>query len=294
VDPSFPNLFSLGAPKCGTTSLYRYLIQHPDVYFPFNKEPQFFCVDELYRKGLSFYLDTFFDGADRYSIKGDATPHYLYYEMVAARIAQMTKESPPKFLVILRDPVSRAYSHYWNMIKEGVETLSFEEALAAEQSRLDKFAPGSLEHLGANYVGAGMYARQLEAYLRYFPRDRFHILLQEDLKLGRETILDPIWEFLGVPRIQGVQIRMHNLAGAARLPALQRFVRQPSSFRRVLGRWLSPRMKFRFVSWLIAINTKVERYPPLDKMVASRLRMVFMEDICALEQILNRSLNHWK
>jgi len=103
-----PNLFILGAAKSGTTSLYHYLSKHPDVYFPRNKEPQFYCNEDHFSRGQDYYLRTFFSGAEKYPVRGDATPHYLYYEKVADRLKALPNANQLRFVVILREPVARA------------------------------------------------------------------------------------------------------------------------------------------------------------------------------------------
>ena len=131
-----PNFFILGSAKCGTTALYEVLKHHPEIYFPLVKEPQFFCNDDLYAKGLNFYSKTYFCKSHGYKAVGEATPHYMYYKKVAERIAKDIPGENQRFILILRDPVKRAYSLYWNMVKEGYENLSFSDAIEAEKERI--------------------------------------------------------------------------------------------------------------------------------------------------------------
>ena len=128
-----PNLFVIGAAKAGTTALYDYLAQHPDVFLSRVKEPMFFSREENYAKGLDWYEGAYFQGAEHYPVRAEATPHYLYWsEKVAPRIKEAYAERLVKFVASFRDPVSRAYSWYWNMVREGREDLEFEEALRVE------------------------------------------------------------------------------------------------------------------------------------------------------------------
>lgn len=294
MDPRFPNLFILGAPKCGTTSLYRYLEEHPGVYFPVNKEPQYFCNDEIFEKGCGYYLDTHFKNAAPFSIRGDATPHYLYYEKVARRLAGLDNDGALKFIVILREPVARAYSHYWNMVQEGYEELSFEDAIAAEIRRLEDPEWERLGVLRVNYVSAGMYAEQLRRFFCYFPRQKFLVLLQEDLQGAPKETMSAVFNFLGIDEIIVKKPDRHNPAGATRSVMLQRFIRRPNKLRRVLGGWLPYSAKYRIAQMLLMVNKKVLPYPPIGKALQMKISRRFESDICDLEELLGRDLSHWK
>ncbi len=134
-----PNFLIIGAAKAGTTSLYDLLKQHPQIYLSFVKEPMFFSHDDNYRRGPEWYARAFFSGAQGCLERGEASPHYLYWsEKVAPRIKMVYGQMPVKYIVILRDPVERAYSWYWNMVKEGMEDLPFETAVDLEEERLQE------------------------------------------------------------------------------------------------------------------------------------------------------------
>jgi len=123
-----PNFFILGSAKSGTSTLYSELIKHPNIFLAANKEPMFFSSDEKYEKGINWYLDNFFKASGRKRVRGEATPHYLYWaDKVAPRMSEHFEEDKVHFAVILRNPVERAYSWYWNMIREGNEKKDFEQ-----------------------------------------------------------------------------------------------------------------------------------------------------------------------
>ena len=131
-----PNLFILGAAKAGTTSLYHYLKQHPQIYLSSIKEPHFFDDDENFAKGLNNYVKQYFRNSEMYPITGEATPYIQNGIKVASRINQAYSNNPPKFVIILRDPVKRAWSHYMHRVRTGLETNSFEDALLRKDSKL--------------------------------------------------------------------------------------------------------------------------------------------------------------
>ena len=134
-----PNFFVLGVPKCGTSTLHQVLMAHPHIFMTKQKEPHFFDTDTYYTRGLDRYLRDHFRGAAGFKARGEATP-YLRSEKARDRIrGDLGKDL--RFVVILRDPVKRAWSHYLHQCRLGVETESFERALELESTRLSAGRP---------------------------------------------------------------------------------------------------------------------------------------------------------
>ena len=134
------DFFLLGAPKAGTTSLFYYLTEHPQIYPSKFKETRFFLDEKLYNKGFQFYLEKYFPKSENYKIRGEGTPAYLgNCEIVAPRIKKTLEGNEPKFIIILRDPVERAWSNYQHRKRMEVEFLNFEQALADEENRKKKW-----------------------------------------------------------------------------------------------------------------------------------------------------------
>ena len=176
--PSFsiarPNFFVLGAAKCGTTTLHEVLIAHPHIFMTKQKEPHFFDADTYYNCGLDRYLRDHFRGAAGFKARGEATPAYLRSRKARDRIrGNLGKDL--RFVVILRDPVTRAWSHYLHQRRACVETESFERALELEPKRSSAGRPA-----WTTYFGDGLYARQLLVWFEAFPREHFLVLLTED------------------------------------------------------------------------------------------------------------------
>jgi hypothetical protein len=201
-----PNFLIVGAMKGGTTSLFNYLAQHPQVYPPFRKEIKFF--DCNYVNGLSWYRAHFplkakFN-AD-YAVTGEATPYYIFHPVAPQRIAQDLPNA--KIIILLRNPVDRAYSHYQHMVRARHEKLSFEDAIHEEEKRLDGEAekisrdpnyPTS-RHIYYSYASRGRYAEQLETWFNLFPREQFLILDSKELSANTSTAYLQTLEFLGLP-----------------------------------------------------------------------------------------------
>ena len=294
TDPRLPNFFILGAAKAGTTTLYNYLNSHLEIYLSEVKEPQFFCHEDLYKKGIQYYLDRFFAGSRAYALRGDTSPQYLYYEIVAQRIARELHGVDPKFIVILRDPVQRAYSLYWNMVYEGIETLSFEEAIKAEKSRSKSSKSECACAIDYQYVDSGMYARQIRNYYKYFDQEQFLILFFEDLKSNPSQTIREIFRFLGANEDTDIQVGVtSNLAGMPRSRFVHNILRQTTLIKKTLGRLLPDRVKYMLVTKLLSLNKKSFKYPPIDPELEQQLRRVFQNDILDLETLTGRRLTHW-
>ena len=291
-----PNLFILGAAKAGTTTLFEQLRQLPDVYFPFSKEPLFFSQDRLYEKGLSWYANTFYKEAKGYPVRGDASPHYLYWgEKAAPRLAQAYDE-PPKMIVLLRDPVNRAYSWYWNMVREGNETLSFEEALACEAERLQTHQ-GMLEKQGSmkyGYVRGSRYATQLKPFLDSFPRENFQFILYDELKDDPQTTLQVVLQFL---ELENTQRRFEqvqsNPAAMPRSMNLQRWLRRQSTWREWLKPLIPIKIRYRIKEKLLQMNLRESSYPPINPKTATALREQLASEVRQLQDIIQRDLTRW-
>jgi hypothetical protein len=207
-----PDFMIIGAQRSGTTSLYRYLLANPAVEGGLRKEPDFF--NWHFGKGLRWYLSMFpsesklRDARARLGIRPlimEATPQYLLHPLVPTRIAEVLPEA--RFIVMLREPVARAFSQYRKQAALGRHQLTFEQALEREQEVFQRETnrilqdPSylSLDHRLYSYLARGRYAEQLERWFRVFPRDRFHIICSEDFYADPRGETASVYRFLGVP-----------------------------------------------------------------------------------------------
>lgn len=296
----FPNFFILGAAKSGTTTLYRELKKHPEIYLPTIKEPMFFSSDDKYSKGLGWYSDNFFKSSGHKRICGEATPHYLYWaEKVAPRMNEHFTSEQIKFIVILRNPVDRAYSWYWNMIREGKETLDFEKAVKQEPARLLKHKK-SLRKRGSmvyGYLKGGMYATQLKEYFNYFPRKNFFILIQRDLIIDYEQTFAKIFAFLNVSGVDKLLDKTQNSASLPRSRWLQQFLVSPSGMWHSLAKpfthFLKPRAREYLKRTFKQYNLKAYKYPEIKVDTAKKLEILFRPENEKLKVLLDRDLSEW-
>ena len=210
---ALPDVMILGAQKCGTSSLQGYLVQHPGVIAPLRKEVHYFDLN--FERGEAWYRAHFGrDGEPGLNL--DASPYYLYHPAVPARMHALLPDA--KLIVLLRDPVRRAYSHYWHERDKGRETLSFEDAIAAEPGRLGQaeaqLASGEIEssreHQLHSYLARGRYAEQLERWLAAYPRERLLVLRFEDFVGAPLAGLNRTLEYLGLPPMTTLDLEARN------------------------------------------------------------------------------------
>ena len=242
---ALPDAMIIGAMKSGTSSLHYYLTQHPQVIAPLRKEVHYFDLN--FEREESWYRTNFGrEGQDGVNI--DSSPYYLFHPLVPQRAHALVPGT--KLIVLLRDPVRRAYSHYWHERDKGREPLSFEDAIAAEPDRIgrehERLVRGEIERSAAHqyfsYLARGRYAEQLGRWLQFYPREQLLILRFEDLVQDPLALTNEALAYLGLP-----------VLGSAKL---------------------EPR------------NTR--KYPPIDPATAARLRDYFVPYDAALAQLLGR------
>jgi Sulfotransferase domain len=283
---SQPNFLIVGAPKSGTSSLARYLADHPDAWVVPEKELRFF--DLHYDLGLDWYRDRFAAAGSQRAV-GEATPTYLFHTHAHARIAEALPDA--RLIAILRDPVDRAYSHYWHWRERNGETRSFvqvvEDELAGKANESDAtWRPDSPETFP--YFGQGRYARQLESLARHFPRESILVVLFEDLTERPAEVFGEVCRFLGlddsiVPESVGKVENAFRYYYPRWLWAL--FVRVK------IGRFLPGRAA---AALYRAMVREAEPYPRMDAALHERLTEHFASEVEALERWLGRDLSAWK
>jgi hypothetical protein len=210
---SVPDAVIIGAQKSGTTSLHGYLIQHPGVIAPLRKEVHYFDLN--YGRGEAWYRANF-GRVGEPGLNLDSSPYYLFHPAVPVRVHALLPDA--RLIVLLRDPVRRAYSHYWHERAKGREKLEFEDAVEAEPGRIAaaeaRLADGSLErseaHQHFSYLARGRYAEQLERWLALYPRERIHVVRFEDLVKEPLACLNETLAFLGLPRAARVDLEARN------------------------------------------------------------------------------------
>lgn len=281
-----PDFFIVGAGKSGTTSLYFYLIQHPSIFMPKNKEPHFFADrPEGFRRlysSLESYLSIFADCPEG-AVTGEASTTYLPSPTAAHRIREVQPRA--RIIMVLRNPVDRAYSLYWYNRKMLWETLSFEEALAAENARLK-----GLQRL-LYYVESGMYYEQVMRYLQTFGNDAVKIYLFEDLQKDAAAVCRSIFQFLGVdPDFPVDTSKVYNLGGEHRNKLLGRVLKGTFPGRSIVRRFVPRRLRLLRNDWM---DSSLLKPPEMNPDTRAVLVERFRPDVERLQSLLNRDLSHW-
>jgi hypothetical protein len=222
---TLPDFFILSGGRCGSTSLFAILCAHPQVMAPSHKEVHFF--DRNYERGIDFYRRLFPLAIHRRArerrlgskvLTGEATTYYLLHPAVPSRVFAALPQA--RLIVMLRDPVDRAYSHYQLAVRAGKETLSFEEALDAEERRLtgdeERLAVDpaydSPSHRYNSYISRGLYLQQLERWEERFPREQLLILPSESFFADTVGSLAKVTGFLGLEPYEGTLPAPRNRA----------------------------------------------------------------------------------
>ncbi len=200
-----------GTQKGGTTALHSYLRQHPQIGLASVKEAHYFDTEDNFRDGAPDYAayHRLFDFTTTHAVRGEATPIYMYWQDAPRRIWEYNPRM--KIIVILRNPVRRAFSH-WNMWRsEGRETLPFWDALHQERARSRRARP--LQDRLYSYVDRGYYCEQLRRIWRFFPEEQTLILRSEDLRMRPTPTLDRVFGFLGIRSLRGIAARAPHSRG---------------------------------------------------------------------------------
>ncbi len=210
-----PDFFLIGAQKCGTSALYDYLVQHPCIHPCTTKEPRFF--DKYYNRGINWYKSCFpFTFQKKYETKfihrkfltGEATERYFEHPHVPHRIKKITPNS--KFIVLLRNPIDRAYSHYNMRYESKKEELSFEQAVKHEKERtkgefkkmLNDESYYSKDYFHHSYLERSIYVDKLQRWMNVFSKDQFLILKSEEFFKDPNNIYNQVIKFLELPKWQ--------------------------------------------------------------------------------------------
>jgi hypothetical protein len=270
-----PDFVIIGAPKSGTSSMYSYLREHPDTFLPREKEVRFFT--ERYDRGASWYREQFAEAGDAKAV-GEATPMYLGDPSVAPRMAALLPEA--RLVAMLRDPVDRAYSHFWHRRLRVGETRDFDEAVASEAAD-----PSSVPFPAIAYLELGRYVRQLERLTTYYDRAQVHVIIFEEMNgAPRETFAE-LCRFLSiddsyVPPNLGVA---YNTSHATRSERFRIFMLKHGIDRRF------PELAQR----INQLNKQKVDYPPLSDRQRREVGALFTDDNAALARWLGRDQLPW-
>jgi hypothetical protein len=301
---TLPNFLVIGAAKCGTDALCKFLGQHPQIFMCPNREPNFFVAEgqsevpyqgpgdreafesnDMWVSARDRYERLFAGVADQKAI-GEGTAWYLYFESAALRIKHYVADA--KLIAVLRNPIDRAYSAYTMLLGDGRESIfDFAQALAAEPERtLRNWDPLF------RYIDMGFYARQLQRYREVFAPHQMRVYLYEDFNSRPRDVLQDIFQFLDVDDgfEPDTSVR-HNVSMVPRNYFLHSAVAGDSRVKQALKRVLPTQARRRMKHLVLEPNLR--RPAPQSPETRRQLANVFRADVTALERMLDRDLSAW-
>jgi hypothetical protein len=292
MPPRSPNCFLIGAAKSGTSSLADWLGQHPDVFVPPSKESHFYASDAYFALGFAAYLRNEFANASSERVVVDASPSYLHLPgTVIPRMTASLDVGELRFLVLLRDPIDRALSHYLHQRRRGRETMSFEDAIRDEIA--GRRRP---DETWMTYVADGRYAAHLERWFGAFGREPFLVLKHEELRDGPRSVLRRAFTFLGVDdRSDATRLTRRNEARAVRYLPLARWIGKETWVKGLLRRILPYRLQRRlYRDSLRFLEKPLTDRPRVSTETREMLLTVYEPDLGHLESLLGWNVDDWR
>lgn len=292
-----PNFYIVGAAKCGTSSLFHYLDLHPDVYMSPMKEPHYFCDnyfpdnfagpgDDGFSRNRIRAIDEYlrlFEAGSHAKIRGEGSVYYIYFNSIAERLLEFNPEA--KVVIVLRNPVQRAYSAYMHTVRDGRETLTFEEALEREESRREQ----GYQPLWW-YRKLGLYSAQVERYINTFPPNQLKIFLFEDLRDTAKAVQET-FSFLNIRANVSVDTSIkYNESGIPKSRVLFNFFAKPNILKQIVKPLLPTKVQRKLGQQAKSMTLRKETMNPQTK---EMLTEYYREDIKRLQDLIGRDLSSW-
>ena len=295
-----PNFLIIGAAKAGTTALYYYLKQHPQIFMSPVKEPNFFALEgrkpNFLGPGDNEAINRFsitnieayqalFEGAENALAVGEASPLYLYSPDAPKRIRRYIPHA--KLIVILRNPVERAYSHFLHFVRDGREPhTNFRRALIEEEKRMRKHWEWAWY-----YKAVGFYFIQLRRYYELFDPKQIQVYLYEDFEEKPMELLRDIFHFLEVNEEYMPDITLRfNVSGIPKNKVIHSFLSKPNPIKSLLKPLIPDKWRKRLV--VMFQNNNLTK-PNLPEDLRMELIEIYRDDILRLQSLIKRDLSRW-
>jgi len=292
-----PDFFIVGAPKCGTTAMYNYLRQHPEIFMPPSKELHYFGKDlhfSFKRLSKVEYQKRFAKVKDEKRI-GEASVWYLYSKSAAREIKEYNPNA--KIIIMIRNPVDMMYSNHSQFVFNGNENVDdFSKALELENERKKgRNIPDSSHFIeGLFYRKTAKFTEQIKRYFDTFGRDSVHVILFDDLKNDTIAIYRKTLEFLGVDKRFEPSFNIINANKKVRSLWMMKITRFPPPVVSRVSELLVPRkIRKLFTKLLIKLNTKYVPRPPMNPLLRTQLLNEFRPEIEKLSTLLAVDLSLW-
>lgn len=292
----------IGAQKAGTTSLYNWIAQHPDIFAPNHvKDHPFFSSDESYMKGIGYYHKQY-GKFPKGKVLGAGSVQYSYYEQVPKRIYNYNPNS--KLIFIIRNPIERAKSAYSYAVERDLESRSFSDAIDFEISKGANKYDSAAENNQKNYLYRGLYAYQIRNYLKYFPKEQIYINTFDNLKSTPKQVLVEIFSFLEVDEkyISSISFSIKNQTkGASKSSLINSLIYSEKLRNNVMIRMLRKLIPLKYKSFLAStlVNANRKKSEPQAKLEVSNnitkiMYSFYKRDIEETERLTGLNLSHWK
>lgn len=298
TDAIKPNLFIVGAAKCGTTSMFEYLAQHPDVFMSDVKEPYFFGSDleiaSYWRvENEAAYLALFADAGEAARI-GEGSVWYLYSELAAQEIKSFNPDA--RIIIMLRNPVDMIYSLHGQFLRSHNESIfDLKEALAAEEDRRrGRRIPTSAHFPKALlYRDVAGFTDQVKRFLDAFGSQSVHVILFDDFVASTPEVYRQTLRFIGVDDSFSPSFDVHNKAKPIRTAPDRRFLKTKPRLKRAIERTLPVSLRRAMGKMVESVFPPIERPGQLSPDLRKELQGYFADEVARLGQLINRDLSHW-
>lgn len=288
MDSKKPNLFIIGAPKCGTTSLANWLRKHPDAFISTAKEPHYFNKDEYQSISRLNEYENFFKGAKNEKWVGEASTWYMYSKVAVNNILEYSTN--PKFIVCLRNPVEMCQSLFYQHVQNGDEYIAnFETAWALQEER----AKGNHIKKSCRYPDRLQYGKvckigsQLKRVLKLVPANQLLILFLDDIKHNSQKVQNDVIHFLDIEPIK-IALQKSNPSQIAKSKILGRFM----NILYLLKNKSPVYFHTGIYGFIKKVNSK-KINPKYDTAIKQELIEYFQSDIKKIEELTGRNLEHW-
>jgi hypothetical protein len=301
-----PNLFIVGAPKCGTTSLHYWLSQHPEIFMSEPKEPWFFCSD-LHKEADDFagykvkyfkyrakddYLQLF-KNAKQEKIIGESSPRYLYSKEAPKNILKFNSDA--KIIIMIRDPIHFIHSWHSQLVNSGFEPIiKFENAINKEKKRKKGSIPSqTLIPAELLYSKMANFSKQIKNYLSSFSKKQIKIILLDDLKERPKNTFKEVLKFLEVKDINFTpELEVKNCNRKIKSIFMMKFLKSSNyqTIKKPIQKILPKPLRSKIYFKLRDNNIKIKPRKSMDKNLEKQLKKQFKSEVKKLSKITDRDL----
>lgn len=296
-----PNVFIPGAGKSGTSSLHNYLNMHPDISMSKIKEPHFWTNPNFKNyNNIDFkQYSNLFNADCKY--RGESSTGYLFFEDFVENLKSNSIEKP-KFIVLLRNPIDRIYSHYWWLKGIGSETSKFRAAVLKDMNIIPNQSLQLAEQHYKNYFQFGLYGKNIDRFYTAFGKENIHIITTENLHKNTLRTINSCFHFLGLRNLEKAPDLNINRTKILRFPWIYKNVKKmvlgKSKFKKIIKpffpRILRNELNKNLYPLIYKLTSTSKKYPEIETQDREWLQGLYLEDVRHLKQITGLDFNEWR